>query len=620
MSDQQWSVSRRVGLFAAYVAVLVASHFHDALQLSGPPRASHIGYDSYLVLNRLERAARGAPFWSPLGYYAPQTPASSGEGSPPSAEKVFTPYTSQLGLQGIVLGGLMNALHCDPLRFAHLAAGLCCLATAAVLAVFFVSIAESFGAIAAHVGVFMTALSPIFLEFAPSVYWCCGLLFAPFVVAWIWYPRCRQSRQGLLALWAVLLALIVIKCLCGYEYVTTVILSPLVAVFFHQVRLGEFHWKRLFGYAGGVATGCAGFFLALTMHVAQVNHYVGGNGLQTVLTRAKQRTIDGYQGAEVHLNFQGGPLAALPESVSYPLNCFLHYFNLPAIAWPGGRGNVKIWAAILFGGLAVACAAFGKSRLTATHRALSLALGLSLVTSLSWQVAAINHMCVHFHLNTIVFYAPFLLLTFVAAGCMVQAAALRLRVAMPLENLLGPAMLLLLVGSAWRYMDQQVREQGEAMTAGQRVLACLKQGQPLPADAVVGHVDVMQTASGWTFELDRSALVDGAAGPGQQVTVSGWAADTAQPNAPKRLLFLQGERVLSPSRCVFYDRPDVEKVLNQSLPKVGFRASLPCPDAAGLQGMRIFVLAGDANATAKIAELTPPPAAIIATTPAEPIR
>jgi hypothetical protein len=554
--------SRAAPLFLVYCLLLFASFSYDAFWLNGSFRDGHIGYDSYLVLNRLKLASEGIGFWHPMGT-----------------------YRTQFGLQGVVFSAVMLATGLDPIPFAYLAAQASSLLTAAVLAAFFVSIASDMGRMTAHVGVFLTALSPILLEFAPSLYWCSFLLFAPFVCVWILYPRTR-ALKGRLTLAAVALLLVALKCLCGYEYVTTVGLSPVAAVAFHLVRSGEFrarHWLELIVWS---ASGCGGFILALGVHVLQLVCLFGPSEPNLILQRAKFRVYAGDARAEAPMNFERNLLRRLPDNIEYPLNCFLHYFQLRAITWPGGASGVPLYAVTALALLFAAWATVQRRRLSPEVLALSWSLALSLLTSLSWQMAAVNHMSVHFHLNQVVYWIPFLLLASVSVGFLVQQALTRLHLRAYVLPLLAPACLLLIAANLLRHSHQQVNQQLLAARVQRCVLDSTDLIEPWPGTGMQGAFDGIRPGKPWTAEMARSALSSSLAE--DVLIISGWFVDPRAPDLAKKAFLVRRGGGVETAECQFFTRGDVNAYLGMPAPEAGFHITVPKPQP----GDRVLLLCG----------------------------
>lgn len=564
MLQPRSSLPRTISLFAVYCLLLFASFSHDLFWVMGKFRAGHIGYDSYLVLNRLKLATEGADLFYPLGE-----------------------YRSQFGLQGALFSQIMLITGIEPVKYAHWAADACSLLTAAVLAVFFVSVARTLGLMAAHAGVMFTALSPILLEFGPSLYWCSFLLFAPFVCVWTVYPWCRVSRLRRLGLAAAVLLLVMLKCLCGYEYITTVALSPVAAVVFHLVRQGEFRPSRIMELAAWTAAGCTGFALAIGLHVLQLYLLMGPSGPDVILQRAQAR-IGGDPRTEVAMDFSSSVIKGIPEPIGYPLNCFLHYFKLRAIHCPGTAGVPFAVPAVL--ALAVLIWAVLRQReMSADVRALSWSLVVSLATSLSWQMLAVNHMSVHFHLNQIVYWMPFLLLTGVFVGHMAQQVLSRWNVDALVLRFMVPACLLFIMGNAVRHSLHEARQERCTALVQKQVAAKLNNKEPVepwPGIGFLGCIDATTASSDLGDEMARSALATAA--PVERLMIQGWFIDPKEPDCPKSVCLLRKEGDLEMADCQFLLRRDVNEAQRISAARAGFAITVPKPRP----GDRILLLCG----------------------------
>ncbi|HUR52714.1 MAG TPA: hypothetical protein VMZ71_01190, partial [Gemmataceae bacterium] len=233
------------------------------------PRTGYLGSESHLVLGRLARPDAG-----PLHPLCERLPDGS-----------FQDYRSQFGLTGVALAPLRSASGVEPAAFAAVFALLTALVMAAVFAVAHRVLGPPTGDVACAYAVSV----PIFLSFAPSLYWATFLLLAPFAAVWCLLPRAASGsrRAGLLGLVTVLVAA---KSLCGYEYITTVILAPVAAAWFHQHRKAEPVRARVL-FAGGLCVaGVAGFALAVVIHAAQLRAVFGEDGFAVIRERAAART------------------------------------------------------------------------------------------------------------------------------------------------------------------------------------------------------------------------------------------------------------------------------------------------------------------------------------------
>lgn len=617
--------SPAVARFALYTALLFASFHFDVFGLVGGLRGRHLGYDSHLVLNRIKFAAEKMPWWHP-NYLLTDTGKLA--------------YGSQMGLQGMMLGEIHERLGGDPRLFVFRVAMLWSLLTAAVLACFFTSVAGRFGPIAGGVAVLLTSLSPILLEFSTSLFWCAFLLFAPFVFTWIAYERLSQSWRGLLALHAGVAALVALKCTTGYEYFTSVALSPLAAVAFHrasrvrndepisasgdsretevphyepphEVPQKQGGWRSWMPFLTLAAAGMSGMMFTLALHSVQLSWLLGTSGFDAIMGVATRQTV---AASDLRIfDFSHTPLRFLPESIGYPLNCFFNYFNLPAFVLPRGwfGDGVRVsTTSVTVATLAFLLeAALRRRAVSPRCGGLAAAVGVSLVTSLSWQVVARNHMCVHLHLNHVVFFLPLLLLVYVAFGYGAQRLLERCKLSSAVCALGLPLLLVFVGGSVARSLHAstcgQLSAWDGALVAQHRVAAYLQgawPGQP----GVLGCIDAIQDFELYdltTRELHRSALGAGTANR-NACLFTGWVIDTAEPEAPKGFVVLQAGRLYPAVQAEFFERDDVEKHLKLFGPRAGYKFWVSLPVSPAVEKPRAFVVTGSEGG--KVLELPGP--------------
>ncbi|HEY2910844.1 MAG TPA: hypothetical protein VGI99_11395 [Gemmataceae bacterium] len=467
-SFSRWAVFVR---FLAYAVLLYASFAHnvlcipDSVESSGDGfRGRYIGYDSALVMNRMAHGPDG-----PIGLTIWNEAAGN-----------ELPYLSQYGLQGEMAARLQP----DGWSVPEATAALACLSaalTALGLAAFFASLIGRLGIFATDFAIIMTAAMPCMLPLAPSLYWAPFLLFAPFLAVWFGYPwaSCRVGRFALLLL--VEASLIGVKCLCGYEHVTTAILAPIAALTYHIAVRGERSLNWLPKSAAIGIAGILGFALALAIHSLQIEQTTGQTGLSTIVQRAEHRT-SANAGAELQYHLLAPEPSFLPEKLRLPVRAFANYFWLPAVATPRTWGPLS--GTVSLGGIclmAIALAALGWSlrrRLPREVLALIPAAAVGFVAALSWQILAINHMVVHVHINLVVFAVSFLPCAFAGLGFALQRAAEWLGAQRALGVLLPCCVIAVVASNAvivhWRAMerelaDRRAAEAVEAMIRGDRL-------------------------------------------------------------------------------------------------------------------------------------------------------
>ena len=403
---------------ALYAGLLYASFAHNILWIPDGVftvrdgfRVGYAGYDSDLVMNRLTLA--GVHPLHPLYGYSHAIDRGSA-------------YTSQFGLQGVIQAAVHRQTSGDVEVFAGRAACVFAALIALILAAFFVSLVPRIGPTATTVAVLLTAHSPILLPFATSLYWVAFLLFGPFVAAWLLYPRCNSAVRfaGLAALTTILVGL---KCLCGYEYVSTVALGPAAAVVYHHAARGERLRRAVVPSLLLAAAGVAGFAAAVGVHATQLAAVTGQDALELLRGRAVAHSVAG----EVQEGAAYACVAPDPRFLPHPIRghvrCLLNYYWEPAAATPTTWGPASRF--VPFGVVVLAWFAAAqwilrrRSEIPPGVVALLPAAAVGFLASLAWHLPALMHTCVHQPYNLVTFVAPFLLLVYALAGWVFQRVA-----------------------------------------------------------------------------------------------------------------------------------------------------------------------------------------------------
>jgi hypothetical protein len=596
--------------FAVYTAVLFASWNFNLLALpsdmvfgSEKPRARYLGGESNIVLYRVAMPPGAHPV-HPM-FYEPMPP-----GSP------LRVYRSQFGIQGVALAALKNATGLGNKTFVTLAPAAFALLAAAALAAVFATAHRWLGPPVGDVACALGAATSILVALAPSLYWAPFLMLGPFALAWCLYPSATTPLRKL-GLFAAVGAAVCLKALAGYEYITAVILAPVAAAWFHQHRAGAPLRGRFAAAVALVSVGLMGFAAALALHVTQIRVVFDEDGVAVIRERAKLRA-SGTLGEE-------GPRDRRPgeSPESYATRCFLMYFDKRAVSIPAvfrhPREDVSLrWVTV--GVLAFAALAWvGRRRLPRDDGALAGAAVIGLAAGASWQVLAINHMCVHRHMGVIMYAVSFLPVAYILAGYVAKLAADRAGAG----RWVGPVLLAAVVGlMAFNAVDA-VRERGaerldqaraEALVAA-RLAAGGAAGHPSATgswDAVwpVRHYSDYQLADAGLFgtgpsvgspsDLGGLILEGWAVGDwGETPLPDGWAFD--RPTG--RVVIVCGGEVVR-CKAMRFSRPDVDAFARKGEPWCGFRVIVP---SAGLRPgapVRLFVVS-EADPE-RITELPPP--------------
>jgi hypothetical protein len=500
-----------------------------------------------------------------------------------------------------VLGQLKAGTGADPAAFAAASGAAFALLTALVAAAVFAAAQRFLGPPTGDVACALAAAAPVFLPFAPSLYWVPFLLLAPFALVWCFDPLARTPVRRA-ALYSAVGVAVGLKALCGYEYITTVILAPVAAAWFHQHRTGESPGRRVRVAAALMTPGLAGFAAAVALHAAQLRTVLGEDGLAAIRDRAAARTA-GDLGAEAPPGYD-----PTGSRLAFAARCFLGYFDQRALSTPeriGVRLDVPLRVVVLGVGAFAAAAWVGRRKLPRDAGALAGATALALAAGASWQVLAVNHMCVHRHLNLVVFAVPFLPVAFVVAGYVVKLAAGRSGFGRRVGPVVLAAVIVLMgvnAASIGREREADRAAQGRAEAA----VAARLGGSPSAPGTGSGAVDLSRPADRVPHQLlveygQFDPATGGPKDPGALV-IQGWAAAGWRPAArpAARVVVACGGSVV---RCevLRFRRPDLEAILGRPLPAVGFVAVVPSAWLKAEEPVRVFaVSAADPDRVAEL--------------------
>jgi len=337
----------------------------------------------------------------------------------------FITYRSSIGLQGIAFGSLevlLNKTKLIPLnKRISVYHGINCATLALLLILLLLFIHKEFGFIAS-IFAFLGIISSDWLTvFADNLYWVIWTMLLPMITVGYFLNR-KNKIFGIKELIVLAIAFF-INFACGYEYITTVVISTFVPITYFAYRD---RWK-MFAYLKKILQigilAIVTFSVTMMIHIIQLSFVksVGNisNAFNFFMSNAKVRTIQSSidsnselkrasaesDYSEVILKYLEGAALRLDQllstehiiSISY-LTVILLFFILGAVALID-KDYLKIIEA--------------KRRKVI---ALFLAGLIALLSSMSWFVAGKNHSYVHTHLNFIVWYIPFVILAFTLLG------------------------------------------------------------------------------------------------------------------------------------------------------------------------------------------------------------
>jgi len=400
----------RILAFISCVAVFTASFCMNLFGIAGG--VGFDGFESYSesVVIAPAGAARVGMASPNLGKWSDTDPTTFVQRAfdrflvPSAPDAHVEAYSSQFGLQGLAVKAYSSVSPFKPDTDLVLLRGTAAVALAVVMVWIVISL-SAFGRTAAVLFGACLFLSPWLTAFARNLYWVTALWFLPLAVSAHYCARVVNGRTGVVqaAVQATpwLFLAVTIKSLCGYEYLTAILLSAAIPWAMAATRLAPDTRSMAAAAAFTSTSMVAGFVAAVCIHAAH-------SGLDVILERAAQRTY-GAGSDPIRLLDAFGVIAIYLKSP-------LHMAGLTAMA-PMSVGG------LLAAGALVWTSAGGKRRSDLDAWAVAAALGI--VSSLSWHVAAQNHSTVHTHLNHVLWWLSALPFIVGLAGACIATAHMR---------------------------------------------------------------------------------------------------------------------------------------------------------------------------------------------------
>jgi hypothetical protein len=335
-----------------------------------------------------------------------------------SAASRYSPYMSQSCFQTVLISLVDRILPLAPhQRFALYRAATALLATLSfMLLVYWIH--RKFGAVAAVLAFGSVISSPFITVFGRNLWFQSWTYLLPFfAVAWRIKRMRPNAPVSFRTDFLVVGAAVLVKCMLnGYEYVTTAVLA-ILSPYVYDWCLRQRGLKHIAAQAGS-ALGGAACAIAITcaILVGQISAVKGSPeaGINYLLQTAEERM---YGNPEKHVESISASLHASTASV---VSLYLRgrMFEYGLINWE--RGEVVPWrwlrSSVRFAHLIIltvlaSCVLLWSARRCGSERRRIIAAvastGISIAAPLSWIVLFKAHAFVHPHLDTIVWYVPF---------------------------------------------------------------------------------------------------------------------------------------------------------------------------------------------------------------------
>jgi hypothetical protein len=306
------------------------------------------------------------------------------------SELTFLPYRSQVGAHGwfySALQGLFKFKTVERLQFFPSAA------MAILVVLLFFLHRRIHGFLFAIIFSLCLVLSPWVASFARNLYWSPFLWLLPYVFSMIAFSG-RSAQVRFLSFNLIFISFFV-KCLCGYEYITSLTLlamSPFIVGPLFANGGGRPDWRG----AGAVFSLCiAGFLLAFFIHADMRGNTILDGVMSIYEQDVKRRTYSDPA------SFDPAFAASLRATPFNVVQRYVFDWTTPLLVGVNGALFPAINLAVLVG------LSLQKVRAKKTFaRDTYLVLLMSLVP-LSWYVMAKGHSYIHMHMNFVLWYLGF---------------------------------------------------------------------------------------------------------------------------------------------------------------------------------------------------------------------
>lgn len=309
-------------------------------------------------------------------------------------------YRAQYGLQGVILSKVAIT-NLSYLKLKKIGNGVCAILIAIVLVAisYFVALKYNLWLGGTFYVTFCT--SPWIVNFAPNLYWVGFTWFIPMLISLAVTMTDMSIRYRCLAYFGALIA-VTVKCLCGYEYVSTILIGmimfPVVDCFVYWHRGDRLKAKKYMKLIVGLGVaGVAGFFIALAMHGYVRGDGNIGTGLYDIFQHDVLRRTWGNPS-----NFNERFTASLTASALTVFAKYLFFTTKVVIGIPG-------WLFVPFALTPVIVRWYcrGKNWKLPWGCEVWALYVMGFISAVSWLVLAKGHSYIHTHMNYVLWYFGF---------------------------------------------------------------------------------------------------------------------------------------------------------------------------------------------------------------------
>jgi len=380
-------------IFILMITVLSWNYMYNSMDNQNTSFATFQGGSEALVINPMIALENNIWFDSKdqLGY---------GLGRYPDGK--LKAYKSQYGLQGKIFRHL--AIHTNGLKTIESFHLLCALSTAIVFICIVFLIFKKYNFLLALCFFITFWLSPWIVNFARNLYWVEFTWFLPMLIGLFLSLKIESIRYRIICYLAIFIS-ITVKCLCGYEYISTIMIGLIAFLFIDLVKAvidknrekSFLIFKTIF-IVGIVAL--IGFIVAILIHanlrgVGNIKEGVKQIFQEDILRRTYATDLNQFE------QIYWDSLNASAWEV------YCKYFKFSTQIITGIPGNLFPYLCII--PICIFCIDYEKHRLNVAQLTMYAIFFLAPIT---WFYLAKSHSYIHTHMNYVLWYFGFVQICF----------------------------------------------------------------------------------------------------------------------------------------------------------------------------------------------------------------
>lgn len=218
--------------------------------------------------------------------------------------ETYSVYDRQFGLQYKMFSIFAPSDKNLFLRYYYLLKIVTVFMLACVLNILVYAVKKEFGFVSAVTLFLLLIASDSIVFYSFNLYWVAYTLFLPFAMAWLLLPNIIE-RNRYLPFYALIAFLVMIKALCGLEFITNVAASPIIPLIYYELKRNTAVSVLFKKMAGIAVSGMIGVAIAVMITLVQGFFYFGSfsKAIEPIVKKILIRTLGDAGSNELVVQF-----------------------------------------------------------------------------------------------------------------------------------------------------------------------------------------------------------------------------------------------------------------------------------------------------------------------------